>query len=175
MTKKIIINPCPYCGGEAELMTKTVNFCNDTVINFYMECPGCKAATNKYNTYFGYLQPNMTIRRLTKKEAIQKTINDWNNEIFSNQTRLLHMSDTERAIWHIEKLLSMAWYGAMIPVDSLEYITGWKLRKIAEEKELLKLNSDVSYDLSSISRILFDDFYVKDIMSQYFKDCYQRT
>ena len=69
----------------------------------------------------------------------------------------------------------MAWYGAMIPVDSLEYITGWKLRKIAEEKELLKLNSDVSYDLSSISRILFDDFYVKDIMSQYFKDCYQRT
>ncbi len=170
MAKKIIINPCPYCGGEAELMTKTVNFCNDTVINFYVECLGCKAATNKYNTYFGYLQPNMTIRRLTKKEAVQKTINDWNNEIFSNQTRLLHMSDTEKAIWYIKKLLSMAWYGAMISVDSPEYITGWKLRKIAEEMELLKLYSGINYDLGEVAKKIFVNDHVKDIISRYFEE-----
>ena len=33
MAKKIIkVNPCPYCGGQAELMAKTVKFCNDTII-----------------------------------------------------------------------------------------------------------------------------------------------
>lgn len=46
-------------------------------------------------------------------------------------------------IWHIEKLLSMAWYGAMIPMNSSEYIRKWQLRKIAENMELLKLYSGV--------------------------------
>lgn len=80
------------------------------------------------------------------------------------------MSDTEKAIWYIKKLLSMAWYGAMISVDSPEYITGWKLRKIAEEMELLKLYSGINYDLGEVAKKIFVNDHVKDIISRYFEE-----
>lgn len=168
MAKKIIqIDPCPYCGGQATLMTKTVNFCNDTIINYYVECSDCKAATNQYNAYFGTLYYGR-MRRLTEKEAIEKSINDWNNHNFNNQTRLSHMSDAEKTLWYIEKLLSIAWHGATVPLDSPEYIRGWQLREIGEDMELLKLGSGVDYDLGEVARKIFVDNHVKNIISQYF-------
>lgn len=167
--RKLKIKPCPYCGGQAELMTKTVNFCNDTIINFYVECPDCKAATNQYNAYFGTLYYGKMCR-LTEKEAIERAINDWNNHDFNNQTKLSHMSDIEKTIWNIEKLLSMAWYGAMVPMDSPEYIRGWQLRRIAEDMELLKLHSGVDYDLGEVARKIFVNNCVKDIISRYFEE-----
>ena len=106
MAKKIIkINPCPYCGGQAKLMTKAVKFCNDTVINFYVECPDCKAATECYDTYFGTLCSDGRMRKMTEKEAVQEVINGWNDHNFNTQTRLLHMTYTEKTMWYIEKLV----------------------------------------------------------------------
>ena len=171
MAKKIIrINPCPYCGGQAKIMTKTVDFCNDTVINFYVECPDCKAATERYDTYFGTLCSDGRIRRMTEKEAVLGAVRDWNSQNFNIQTRLLHMSCTEKTIWYIGKLLSMAWYGAMVPLDSPEYIRGWQLRKIAEDMELLILYSGINYDLGEVAREIFADDHVKDIISLYFHE-----
>lgn len=91
MAKKLKIKPCPYCGGQAELMTKTVNFCNDTIINFYVECPDCKATTERFDTYFGTLCSDGRIRKMTEREAILRTIEDWNNQNFNTQTKLLHI------------------------------------------------------------------------------------
>lgn len=172
MTQKNAINqtlkPCPYCGGIAKGSVKTVESFR-RIHNYYVTCTECCASTEKYNTVFSMLQDGK-FHVLTKKEAIEKAVNDWNNEIFDTPTRLAHMSDTEKIIWKIEKLLSMAWYGAMVPVDSPEYITGWKLRKIAENMELLRLHSEISYDLEEVARILFDDFHVKDIIYQYLNE-----
>lgn len=171
MAKKIIKkNSCPYCGGQAELMTKTVDFCNNTIINFYVECLECKAATEQYNTHFGTLCSDGRMRKMTEREAVLRAINDWNSQNFNIQTRLLHMTCTEKTMWYIEKLLSMAWYGAMVPLDSPEYIRGWQLRKVAEDMELLKLYSGINYDLSEVARKMFVDARVKDIISQYFEE-----
>ena len=82
----------------------------------------------------------------------------------------MNIVEIERKIWYIEKLLSMAWYGAMVPMDSPEYLTGWRLRKIAEEKGLLRLDSGISYDLEKVASTLFNDFHVKDIIYQYLQD-----
>lgn len=166
--RKLKIKPCPYCGGQAELMTKTVNFCNDTIINFYVECPDCKAATNKCDTEFPTLI-NGKLRVLTEKSAIKEVINDWNNRNFNTQTKVLHMSNKERILWWIERLLSIAWYG-LASENSPDFITGYKLRKIAESRELIKLHDGIDYDLSEVAKILFNDFHVKDIMYQFFDD-----
>lgn len=168
--RKLKIKPCPYCGGQAELMTKTVNFCNDTIINFYVECPDCKAATERYDTYFGTLCSDGRMRKMVEREAILRAIRDWNNHNFNVQTKLLHMTHTEKTMWYIEKLLSMVWYGAMIPLDSPEYIRGWQLRKIAEDMELLKLYSGINYDLGEVAKKIFVNDHVKDIISRYFEE-----
>lgn len=171
MAKKIIkINSCPYCGGQGKLMTKTMDFCNNTIINFYVECPDCKAATERYNAYFGTLCSDGRMRKMTEKEAILRAINDWNNHSFNTQTRLLHMTYTEKTMWYIEKLLSIAWYGAMVPLDSPEYIRGWQLRKVAEDMELLKLCNGINYDLGEVARKISVDDRVKDVISQYFEE-----
>lgn len=163
--KNNTLKPCPYCGGNAKGHIKTIESFK-TIHNYYVMCTECGASTNKYDTEFSLLQENGTFRILTKKEAIRKVINDWNNHKFNTQTRLLHMSDKERILWRIERLLSIAWYG-LASNDSPEFKTGWKLRKIAENRELLKLHSGIDYDLSEVARILFNDFNVKDIIYQY--------
>lgn len=80
------------------------------------------------------------------------------------------MTDKERTLWWIEKLLSIAWYGAMISTDSPDFIAGWKLREIAENRELIKLHSEINYDLGEVAKVLFNDFRVKDIIYQFFED-----
>lgn len=104
---------------------------------------------------------------MTEKEAIKAAIDAWNNHRFNIYTRLSHMSYREKIIWQIETLLSGAWYGAMIPPDSLEYKAGWDLREIAECRKLLELHSGKDYDLGEISEILFNDSQVKDIIFGY--------
>lgn len=167
---KKTLKPCPYCGGNAEIKTVPIEFYSGRTINkYYVECLECKADTDWYATYFGFIFANKT-HRLTKKEAIEKAINDWNNQNFNIKTRLPHMSDREKTIWYIEKLLFKAWHGSMIPASSPEFITGWKLREIAESRELLKLHSGMDYDLSEVARTLFNDFHVKDIIYQYMQN-----
>lgn len=162
---KKTLKPCPYCGGNAEGCIKTVKtFC--TIHSYYVMCTECGASTDKYDTEFPMLQENGKFHVLTEKEAIKKVINDWNNHKFNTQTRLLHMSDKERVLWWIERLLSIAWHG-LASNDSPDFIAGWKLRKIAESRELLKLHSGIDYDLSEVARTLFNDFHVKDIIYKY--------
>lgn len=168
-TKNKPLNACPYCGGSARGYIKTVESFK-TIHYYYVMCTECGASTEQYNTEFSRLQENGKFHVLTKKEAIEKAINDWNNQNFSIKTRLPHMSYKEKTIWYIEKLLSKAWHGSMIPASSPEFKTGWKLRKIAESRELLKLHSEINYDLSGVAKILFNDFHVKDIIYQYLQE-----
>lgn len=55
----------------------------------------------------------------------------------------------------------------MYSTDSLEYIAGWKIRKIAEDKEILKLHGENPYDLGEISKVLFNDKEVRYIIFEY--------
>lgn len=127
MPKKItidyLLNPCPYCGGHPGIKQKSVKFCDDNVDMYYVECSDCGASTNRYDMFFGYYVSG-TFCRLTIQEIFEKLVNDWNEHIFNEETKVSHMSDTEKAICQIEKLLSIAWYGAMVPKDSLEWKTG---------------------------------------------------
>lgn len=76
---------------------------------------------------------------LTHKEAIKKTVYDWNNGIFDIKTRLLHMTEQEKILWYAADLLKVAWYGANVLMESLRWETAWKLRRMAEERKLLSL------------------------------------
>lgn len=122
---------CTYCRGIGKVKTASVKFRNDTIEKYYVECSECGAATDQFNTYFAYNVDGKKFQCLNKKEAIDRAIDRWNNQIFNEQTRLSNMSYREKVIWQIEALLKIAWYGAMVPVDSIEYKTGWKLREIA--------------------------------------------
>lgn len=134
--------------------------------NYYVICTECGASTERYNTEFAMLQDGK-FHVLTKKEAIEKAIHDWNNGIFDTQTKLLHMTEQEKLLWHIEYLLGVAWHGAMVPMDSLKWKTAWKLRKIAEGKGLLVLQSDIEYDLGEVAKVMFDDIQVLDLIASY--------
>ena len=80
------------------------------------------------------------------------------------------MSYKDKVIWQIRSLLADAWYGAMVPTDSPEWKTAWKLRKIAEDKGLLVLQSKKQYDLGEVARVLFNDIEVKDIIFGYLEE-----
>lgn len=165
MAKKIIkINTCPYCGGQAKMYVETVRSFI-FIHKYYVACTECGAATNQHNTEFS-TQINGKMRVLNEKEAIKEVTNDWNEHKFNTKTRLAHMSDKERVLWWTERLLSIAWYG-LASNDSPEFIAGWELREIAESRELIKLHSEINYDLSEVSKVLFNDFHVKDIVYQY--------
>lgn len=55
----------------------------------------------------------------------------------------------------------------MVSMKSLQWKIAWKLRKIAEEHKLLKLNSDTSYDLGEVARCLLNNEQVKDLVIAY--------
>ena len=74
-----------------------------------------------------------------------------------------------RTLWWVERLLSIAWHG-LASNDSPDFIAGWKLREIAENRELIKLHSEINYDLGEVAKVLFNDFRVKDIIYQFFED-----
>ena len=149
---------CPYCNGTADIKKSSVSFVNNSTIhNFYMECTECGASTEKYDIYFGYVMNGKRFRPMTEKEAINQAVNDWNNRIFDTRTRLLHMTDQEKLLWHIEHLLGVAWYGANVSVDSLQWKTAWELREIAEDKKLLSIKSNKRYDLGEVAKALYKD------------------
>lgn len=61
-------------------------------------------------------------------------------------------------MWYTENLLGVAWYGANVLIESLRWKTGWKLRRIAEERKLLRLNSGEDYNMEMIvDELLHDD------------------
>ena len=73
-------------------------------------------------------------------------------------------------LWYTENLLSIAWYGAMVPLESLRWETAWKIRKMAEGKGLLVLHSDTEYDLREVAKVLLDNDKVKSIVYKYLKE-----
>lgn len=158
---------CPYCKEIPKMKKVSMKFMEDNIDKYYVECPDCGAATIQYDTYFGYATSGGKFHVLSKKEAIGLAIADWNERKFNPYTKLMHMSYKDKVIWQIKSLLTDAWYGAMVPMDSPEWKTGWALRKIAENKKLLVLHSNINYDLDEVASILFNDIQVKDIIFGY--------
>lgn len=161
---------CPYCGGTAKVKTTVIKFINDNINKYYVECSDCGAGTDQQDTYFPCSVYGGKFHVMTKREAIKTAADEWNEQIFNLHTRLSHMSYREKIIWQINSLLSDAWYGAMVPMDSPEWKTGWELRKTAERKKLLELHSDKSYDLKEVSKILFNDMHVKNVIFAYLEE-----
>lgn len=153
---KIDLKPCPYCGGIAKGHIKTVESFKK-IHNYYVECTECGASTDRYDTEFAMSQ-NGKFHVLTHKEAIRKTVSDWNNGIFDTKTKLLHMTEQEKILWYATDLLKVAWYGVNVLVRSVRWETAWKLRKIVEERKLLSLSSGKDYDLEVVAdELLHDD------------------
>lgn len=165
---RIDLKACPYCGGIAKGRIKTVESFRK-IHNYYVECTECGASTDRYNTEFAMLL-NGKFHVLTHNEAIRKSVSNWNNGMFDTQTRLLHMTEQEKILWYAADLLGVVWYGANVLVGSSRWETAWKLRKIAEEKKLLKLNSDKSYDMEDVANELLLDDSVKSIVCGYLKE-----
>lgn len=165
---KIDLKPCPYCGGIAEGYVKTVESFKK-IHNYYVECTECGASTEGYTTEFAMLQ-NGKFHVLTHKEAIEKVVNDWNNGVFDTKTRLLHMTEQEKILWYAVDLLKVAWYGANVLVGSLRWETAWKLRKMAEERKLLRLSSGKDYDMEVVADELLHDDTVKNIVCCYLEE-----
>lgn len=165
--KNNILDSCPFCKGKARINKVTTMFCNHKIDQYYAECSNCGATTDAFNTYFSFVQPGIKEHVLSEKEAIERVIDDWNNHIFNIRTRLSHMTDKEKIVWKIEKLLFIVVHGGMYSTDSLEYIAGWKIRKIAEDKEILKIHSDNPCDLGEASKVLFNDKEVRYIIFEY--------
>ena len=165
---KIDLNPCPYCGGIANGHIKTVESFRK-IHNYYVECTGCGASTERYNTEFAIHQDGK-IHVLTHNEAIRKSVNDWNNGVFDTPTRLLHMTEQEKVLWYAADLLKVAWYGVNVLVGSSRWETAWKLRKIAEERKLLRLNSEKNYNLEDVADELLRDDTVKYIVCGYLEE-----
>ena len=165
---KVDLEPCPYCGGIAEGHIKTVESFKK-IHNYYVECTECGASTERYTTEFAAIQ-NGKSHVLTNKEAIRKTVNDWNNGIFDTKTKLLHMTEQEKMLCYTADLLKAAWYGANVLVGSLRWETAWKLRKMAEERKLLSLSSGKDYDMEVVADELLHDDTVRCIVSSYFEE-----
>lgn len=166
---KIDLKLCPYCGGIADGYVKTVESFRK-IHNYYVECTECGASTERYTTEFSYYINGKRFRPMTKEEAVEKAVNDWNNGIFDTKTRLLHMTEQEKILWYAADLLKVAWYGANVLVGSLRWETAWKLRKIAEERKLLRLNSEKNYDIEVIADELLHDDTVKNIVCCYLEE-----
>lgn len=165
---KIDLKPCPYCGGIAKGRIKIVESFKK-IHNYYVECTECGASTDRYDTEFAMSQ-NGKFHVLTHKEAIRKTVNDWNNGIFDTKTKLLHMTEQEKILWYTTDLLKVAWYGVNVLMGSLRWETAWKLRKMAEERKLLRLNSGKSYDMGDVANELLHDDTVRCIVSSYLEE-----
>lgn len=119
---KIDLKPCPYCGGAAKGHIKTVESFRKTH-NYYVACMECGASTERYDTEFAYSINGKRFRPMTKEEAAEKAVCDWNNGIFDTQTRLLHMTEHEKILWYTADLLKVAWYGVNVLVGSLRWET----------------------------------------------------
>lgn len=161
---------CPYCNGIPKLKKASVKFIEKNIDKYYVECSDCGAATNQYDTFFPVSIYGSDFHKMSKKEAIETVSEQWNKYMFNPYTKLKHMSYKDKIIWQIRSLLTDAWYGAMVPTDSPEWKTAWKLRKVAEDKGLLVLQSKKQYDLGEVARVLFNDIEVKDIIFGYLEE-----
>ena len=73
-------------------------------------------------------------------------------------------------MWYAADLLGVAWYGVNVLVGSLRWETAWKLRTIAEERNLLRLNSGIDYNMEVIADELLRDDTVKCIVCSYLEE-----
>lgn len=162
---KIDLKPCPYIGGIAKGYIKTMESFKK-IHNYFVVCTECGTSTDRYDTEFAMLQ-NGKFHVLSHKEAIERTVSDWNNGIFDTKTKLLHMTEQEKILWYAADLLKVAWYGANVLVGSLRWETAWELRKMAEERKLLSLNSGKDYDIEVVADELLHDDTVKSIVCNY--------
>ncbi len=166
---KIELNICPYCKGIAKGHIKTVESFRK-IHNYYVECTECGASTERYDTEFAYYLGGKRFSPMTKREAISKAVYDWNNGIFDIQTRLLHMTEQEKILWYTADLLGVAWYGANVLVGSSRWETAWKIRKIAEERKLLRLNSGEDYNMDDVANELLYDDTIRYIVCSYLEE-----
>lgn len=148
----------------------SAKFIGENIDKYYVECSDCGAATFQYDTYFGYSVSGGKFRVLNETQAIGLAIADWNRGRFNQYTKLMHMSYKEKIIWQIKSFLQDAWYGAMVPMDSPEWKTACKLRKIAEDRGLIILHSRTQYDLGEVARTLFNNVQVKNIIFGYLEE-----
>lgn len=166
---KIELKVCPYCGGIATGHIKTVESFKK-IHSYYVECTRCRASTERYTTEFAYYINGKRFRPMTKEEAVEKAINDWNNGMFDTKTRLLHMTEQEKILWYTADLLKVSWYGVNVLMGSLRWETAWKLRKMAEERKLLCLSSGKDYDLEVVADELLHDDTVRCIVCNYLEE-----
>lgn len=166
---KVDLKPCPYCGGIAKGNIKTVESFRK-LHNYYVACTKCGASTERYDTEFAYSINGKRFHLMTKEEAIEKAVCDWNNGIFDTQTKLLHMTEQGKILWCAADLLKVAWYGVNVLMRSLRWETAWKLRKMAEERKLLCLSSEKDYDLEVVADELLHDETVRCIVCNYLKE-----
>lgn len=164
------LKQCPYCNGTTDIKKRSINFVRGNILNFYVECTGCGASTEKYDTYFAYIINGQRFPPMTEKEAINQAVCNWNNRIFDTKTRLMHMSNEEKVLWYIEHLLGVAWYGENVSIDSLQWKTALELRGIAEDKGILILQSDIDYDLGEVAKALYKDAYVLGLVTSYLSE-----
>lgn len=165
---KIGLRQCPYCGGIAEGHIKMVESFKKMHI-YFVACTGCGASTDRYNTEFAMLQ-NGKFHVLTRKEAIENAVYDWNHGIFDTWTKLLHMTEWEKILWHVADLLGAAWYGANVLVESLRWETAWKLRRMAEERKLLSRDGGKDYDMEAVADELLHDDGIRCVVCSYLEE-----
>lgn len=163
------LKECPYCRGTAMIKETSLDFADNAIHRYFVECMRCGATTEKYDTYFAYCFDGKRFHHMTEEEAINKAICNWNDGRFDRQTQLFHMTDQEKILWHTEHLLKVAWYGAMVPMESLKWKTAWRLRRIAETKRLLSISSRKKYDLGEVAKILVEDIQVVELVASYLK------
>lgn len=166
---KVDLIPCPYCGGIAKGHIKTIESFRK-IHNYYVACTECGASTEWHDTEFAYFINGKRFYPMTKEEAVEKAVCDWNNGIFDTQTRLLHMTEPEKILWHVMDLLKAAWYGTNVLVGSLRWETAWELRRMAEERKLLSLSSGKDYDMEVVADELLHDDTVKCIVCNYLEE-----
>lgn len=162
------LKPCPYCGGIAEGHIKVVESFKKVHV-YFVSCTECGASTDRYNTEFAMLQ-NGRFHVLTRKEAIGNATYDWNHGIFDTRTKLLHMTEQEKELWHVADLLGVAWHGATVLVESLRRETAWELRRMAVERKLLSRDDGKDYVMEEVADQLLHDDKVRCIVRNYLEE-----
>lgn len=77
MVRNNELEPCPFCGREAEFVTNSSGFSNESrLIGFYIKCKGCHIKSPKNYELRVSLGCNGLL--VTDYDQRDEAINDWN-------------------------------------------------------------------------------------------------
>ena len=62
---EIKLKPCPFCGGEAEIVEKAANFLTTTIV--YVECKECYASPYIHDKYSDYYSKDWVIEQWNRR------------------------------------------------------------------------------------------------------------